>query len=218
MEAVTNNTEWDLKDPASSEVAETVNARKLWERILEVRFRTGEPYLNFIDTANEYLPQPLKDQGLKIHGSNLCNEIHLPTNDDRTAVCCLSSLNLELYEEWKDTNIIEDLITMLDNVLEYFIWNAPDAISRARYSAARERSIGLGAMGFHSLLQSQGVAWESDLAREINEVVFATIKDRAVKQSRAFAETRGEYLEKFSFACNCTQCKFWYYSFNITVY
>ena len=195
MEAVCNNTEWNLKDPASGEVADTVNARKLWERILEVRFRTGEPYLNFIDTANEYLPQPLKDQGLKIHGSNLCNEIHLPTNDDRTAVCCLSSLNLELYEEWKDTNIIEDLITMLDNVLEYFIWNAPDAISRARYSAARERSIGLGAMGFHSLLQSQGVAWESDLAREINEVVFATIKDRAVKQSRALAKTRGEYLD-----------------------
>ena len=193
MEAVVNDDDWDLKDPANGKVSETVNARKMWERIIEVRFRTGEPYLNFIDTANKYLPQELKDKGLKIHGSNLCNEIHLPTSDDRTAVCCLSSLNLELYEEWKDSNIVEDLITMLDNVIEYFIENAPDSISRARYSAQRERSLGLGAMGFHSLLQSQGVAWESDLAQEINEVVFATIKDRARKQTKALAKDRGEY-------------------------
>ena len=193
MEAVVNDNDWDLKDPANGKVSETVNARKMWERIIEVRFRTGEPYLNFIDTANKYLPQELKDKGLKIHGSNLCNEIHLPTSDDRTAVCCLSSLNLELYEEWKDSNIVEDLITMLDNVIEYFIENAPDSISRARYSAQRERSLGLGAMGFHSLLQSQGVAWESDLAQEINEVVFATIKDRARKQSKTLAKDRGEY-------------------------
>ena len=195
MEAVFEGKDWDLKDPATGEVSETHSARKLWERIIEVRFRTGEPYLNFIDTANDSLPQPLKDKGLKIHGSNLCNEIHLPTSDDRTAVCCLSSLNLELYEEWKDTNIVEDLITMLDNVLEFFIENAPDYISRARYSAQRERSIGLGAMGFHSLLQSQGVAWESDLAREINDVVFSTIKSRALAQSQRLAEERGEYLD-----------------------
>ena len=195
MEAVFEGKDWDLKDPATGEVSETHSARKLWERIIEVRFRTGEPYLNFIDTANDSLPQPLKDKGLKIHRSNLCNEIHLPTSDDRTAVCCLSSLNLELYEEWKDTNIVEDLITMLDNVLEFFIENAPDYISRARYSAQRERSIGLGAMGFHSLLQSQGVAWESDLAREINDVVFSTIKSRALAQSQRLAEERGEYLD-----------------------
>lgn len=193
MKAVINNEEWELRDPASGEVSETLNARKMWERIIEVRFRTGEPYLNFIDTANAGLPQALKDKGLKIHGSNLCNEIHLPTSADRTAVCCLSSLNLELYEIWKDTNIIEDLVTMLDNVLEYFIENAPDSISRARYSAQRERSIGLGAMGFHSLLQSQGVAWESDLAREINDVVFSNIKTKAENQTRTLAKERGEY-------------------------
>ena len=109
------------------------------------------PYLNFIDTANNSLPEPLKEAGLKIHGSNLCNEIHLPTSAERTAVCCLSSLNLEYYDEWKDTTIVRDLIRMLDNVLEYFIQNAPDTIARAKYSAMRERSLGLGAMGFHSV-------------------------------------------------------------------
>ena len=195
MIAVETGKSWDLKDPASGDITETMSARKLWERILEVRFRTGETYLNFIDTANKYLPQPLKEKGLKIHGSNLCNEIHLPTDADRTAVCCLSSLNLEYYDEWKNTTIVEDLITMLDNVLEYFIENAPDSISRAKYSAERERSIGLGAMGFHSLLQRQGVAWESELAREINEVVFGTIKTRARAQSVILAYERGEYLD-----------------------
>jgi ribonucleoside-diphosphate reductase alpha chain len=193
MNAVINNEAWQLKDPAKGEVTEEINARKLWERILEIRFRTGEPYLNFIDTANRGLPEPLKKLGLKIHGSNLCNEIHLPTSADRTAVCCLSSLNLEYYDEWKNTTIVEDLITMLDNVLEYFIENAPDEISRAKYSASRERSVGLGAMGFHSLLQRHGVAWESEKAQEINDVVFRTIKERAVAQSRRLAEERGEY-------------------------
>ena len=195
MKAVIDNKEWDLKDPKDDKVKETIGARKLWERIIEVRFRTGEPYLNFIDRANEYLPQPLKDKGLKIHGSNLCNEIHLPTGPDRTAVCCLSSLNLEYYEDWKNTTIVEDLVTMLDNVLEYFIENAPDEISRARYSAERERSIGLGAMGFHSLLQRQNVAWESELAREINDVVFAQIKSKANAQTEKLARDRGEYLD-----------------------
>ena len=195
MDAVLHNKPWDLVDPHFGNVTETVNARKLWERIIEVRFRTGEPYLNFIDRANEFLPQPLKDLGLKIHGSNLCNEIHLPTGPDRTAVCCLSSLNLEYYEDWKNTTIVEDLVTMLDNVLEYFIENAPDEIARARYSAQRERSIGLGAMGFHSLLQRQNVAWESELARSINDVVFKHIKDKAVMQSERLAVERGEYLD-----------------------
>jgi len=195
MSAVTKNEQWDLKDPASGVVSETVSARKLWERIIEVRFRTGEPYLNFIDRANEFLPQPLKDKGLKINGSNLCNEIHLPTSADRTAVCCLSSLNLEYYEDWKNTTIVEDIITMLDNVLEYFIENAPNEISRAKYSAERERSIGLGAMGFHSLLQKQNVAWESELAREINHVVFKNINAKAVAQTQRLALERGEYLD-----------------------
>jgi ribonucleoside-diphosphate reductase alpha chain len=193
MQAVVDNTDYELRDPKDNSVKETINARKMWQRILETRFRTGEPYLNFIDTANRDLPQPLKDLGLKINGSNLCNEIHLPTSADRTAVCCLSSLNLEYYDEWKDTSIVRDLVRMLDNVLDYFIENAPDSITRAKYSAQRERSIGLGAMGFHSLLQKHGVAWESDKAREINEVVFSRIKSEAVAETELLAQERGEY-------------------------
>ena len=193
MQAVINGDDWNLVDPGDGRITDTTSARKMWQRILEVRFRTGEPYLNFIDTANKSLPDALKEKGLKIHGSNLCNEIHLPTSDDRTAVCCLSSLNLEYFDEWKNTTIVEDLVTMLDNVLEYFVENAPDVISRARYSAERERSIGLGAMGFHSLLHRHGVAWESEKAQEINDVVFSTIKTRALSQSRVLATERGEY-------------------------
>lgn len=195
MNAVSSGAEWDLKDPKDGKVKESVDARKLWERIMETRFRTGEPYVNFIDTANKDLPQPLKDLGLKINGSNLCNEIHLPTSAERTAVCCLSSLNLEYYDEWKDTSIVRDLVRMLDNVLEYFIENAPDTITRAKYSAARERSIGLGAMGFHSLLQKHKVAWESELAKEINDVVFNHIKSEAVAETEKLAEERGDYLD-----------------------
>lgn len=192
MQAVIENKEFDLRDPKDNAVKDSINARKLWERIIEIRFRTGEPYLNFIDTANKDLPQYLKDLGLKINGSNLCNEIHLPTSEDRTAVCCLSSLNLEYYDEWKETNIVRDLVRMLDNVLEFFIEHAPDAIERARYSAIRERSIGLGAMGFHSLLQRHGVAWESDKASEINSVVFRHIQSEAIKETELLAEQRGE--------------------------
>lgn len=193
MTAVVEGTDFDLRDPKDDTVKETVNARKLWERILEIRFRTGEPYLNFIDTANKHLPEALKAQGLKIHGSNLCNEIHLPTGPDRTAVCCLSSLNLEFYDDWKDTTIVRDLIRMLDNVLQYFVDHAPDTIKRAKYSAYRERSLGLGAMGFHSLLQKRGVSWESDTAREINRSVFNYIKQEAVRETELLAKERGEY-------------------------
>ena len=193
MECVKENKDFDLRDPKDGSVKDSVNARKLWERLLEIRFRTGEPYLNFIDTANRALPQPLKDKGLKIHGSNLCNEIHLPTSADRTAVCCLSSLNLEYYDEWKDTSIVRDLIRMLDNVLQFFIDEAPDTITRAKYSAERERSIGLGAMGFHSLLQKHGVAWESEAAREINQTVFRHINEEAHKETELLAQERGEY-------------------------
>ena len=153
MEAVVNNEDWHLIDPNDETVRDTHSARSLWQRILEIRFRTGEPYINYIDTANRYLPKPMKRKGLKIHGSNLCNEIHLPTSEDRTAVCCLSSLNLELYDDWRDTDVVKDLITFLDNVLQFFIDHAPDYISRARYSAQQERSLGLGAMGLHSLYQ-----------------------------------------------------------------
>ena len=192
MTAVEDDEDWSLIDPNEDTVREKHSARKIWEAILETRFRTGEPYLNFIDTANRYLPKSMKKKGLKIHGSNLCNEIHLPTNEDRTAVCCLSSLNLELYDEWKDTDVVKDLITFLDNVLQFFIDNAPDQISRARYSATQERSLGLGAMGLHSLYQKNNMAFESVDAKELNIKIFSKIKSDAVEQTKLLGKEKGE--------------------------
>ena len=192
MTAVEDNEDWNLLDPNDDTIRETHKARKIWEAILETRFRTGEPYLNFIDTANRYLPKPMKRKGLKIHGSNLCNEIHLPTSEDRTAVCCLSSLNLELYDEWKDTDIVKDLITFLDNVLQFFIDHAPDHISRARYSATQERSLGLGAMGLHSLYQKNRMPFDSLRAKTLNEEVFKKIKEDAVEQTKILGKEKGE--------------------------
>lgn len=184
---------WDLIDPKSGEVKDTLDARELWQRIIEVRFRTGEPYLCFIDTANRALPQPLKDKGLKINGSNLCSEIFLPTSADRSAVCCLSSLNLEFFDEWKDTTIVEDLVEFLDDVLQYFIDRAPESLSRAVYSAMRERSLGLGAMGFHAYLQRNMIAFESMWATIANRKMFSLIKERALNASRDLASVKGEY-------------------------
>jgi len=161
MESVINDGEFDLTDPHTGIVRDTVEARKLWQRILEARFRTGSPYLNFIDTARRGLPDAQKRLGLTINGSNLCNEIHLATDEERTAVCCLSSVNIEKYDEWRTSGMVGDLVRFLDNVLQYFIDNAPEELSKAVYSAYRERSIGLGAMGFHGYLQSKGIAWES---------------------------------------------------------
>ena len=192
MRAVERNEMWDLKDPNDATVRETMPARTLWQQILEVRYRTGEPYLNFIDTANRALPHTMKAKGLKIHGSNLCNEIHLPTSEDRTAVCCLSSLNLEKYDEWKSTNLVGDLIRFLDNVLQFFIDNAGDEIQRARYSATQERSLGLGAMGWHSLLHQKRIAFDSPEARELNREVFKFIKDTSVKETLIMGSERGE--------------------------
>jgi ribonucleoside-diphosphate reductase alpha chain len=192
MQAVLSNEEWDLLDPNDRSVRDTLKARNLWETILETRFRTGEPYLNFIDHANDALPQTMKDKGLKIRGSNLCNEIHLPTSEDRSAVCCLSSLNLERFDEWKDTTIVRDLVRFLDNVLQFFIDNAGDEISRARYSASQERSLGLGAMGFHSYLQLHRVAFESEEAREVNETIFKHIQDEAIEETLQMGKERGE--------------------------
>jgi ribonucleoside-diphosphate reductase alpha chain len=192
MRAVERNEMWDLKDPNDATVRETMPARTLWQQILEVRYRTGEPYLNFIDTANRALPHTMKAKGLKIHGSNLCNEIHLPTSEDRTAVCCLSSLNLEKYDEWKSTNLVGDLIRFLDNVLQFFIDNAGDEIQRARYSATQERSLGLGAMGWHSLLHQKRIAFDSSEARELNREVFKFIKDTSVKETLTMGSERGE--------------------------
>jgi ribonucleoside-diphosphate reductase alpha chain len=192
MRAVERGEIWDLKDPNDETVRESMPARTLWQQILEVRYRTGEPYLNFIDTANRALPHTMKAKGLKIHGSNLCNEIHLPTSEDRTAVCCLSSINLEKYDEWKETNMVRDLIRFLDNVLQFFIDNAGDEISRARYSATQERSLGLGAMGWHSLLHQKRIPFDSFQARELNHRVFKFIKEEAVKESNTMGLERGE--------------------------
>ena len=195
MSAVMDGETWDLRDPADNTVRDTVDARELWQRILEVRFRTGEPYLNFIDEANRHLPQPLKEKGLKIHGSNLCNEIHLPTSEDRSAVCCLSSLNLEMFDEWKDTTIVEDMIEFLDDVLQYFIENAPSQLEKAIKSAIAERSLGLGTMGFHAYLQKKGIPFESIFAVSANRKIYSTIKDRAVASSKRLAELKGEYKD-----------------------
>ena len=191
IDAVMSDAEWDLIDPNDQTVRESTSARGLWQRLLETRFRTGEPYLNFIDEANRKLPPAMLDKGLKIHGSNLCNEIHLPTSEDRTAVCCLSSVNLEHYDEWKDTTMVSDLITMLDNVISFFCFHAPKELRKAVYSATQERALGLGAMGFHTYLQRKDVPWESPMANTLNENMFAHIKAQAINQTVYLAAERG---------------------------
>ena len=184
---------WDLIDPASKVVRETVSAKMLWQMILELRMHTGEPYLHFIDTSNRELPQWLKDKDLKVHQSNLCSEIILPTNEQRTAVCCLSSLNLEKYDEWKDNPLfLRDVAEMLDNVLDYFIANAPSVIERARYSASRERSIGIGALGFHAFLQKNGIAFEGVMAKVANNKIFSHIRKGLDEANKQLGKERGE--------------------------
>jgi ribonucleoside-diphosphate reductase alpha chain len=183
---------WELKDPSSNVVKEKVSAKEIWQRILEMRMQTGEPYLCFIDTANKALPEWLKKEELKIHGSNLCSEIFLPTSKDRTAVCCLSSLNLEYYDDWKDDAVfISDIAEMLDNVLTYFIENAPDTISRAKYSAMRERSVGLGTLGFHAYLQKKHIPFESALAKSANMKIFKNIRSKMDEANVRLANERG---------------------------
>jgi ribonucleoside-diphosphate reductase alpha chain len=185
--------DWELKDPHSGEVREVVSAKELWQKILELRMMTGEPYIHYIDTSNREMPQFLKDKGLKIHQSNLCSEIILPTNEERTAVCCLSSLNLENYDEWKSEPLfLKDVAEMLDNVLNYFIANAPDAIARAKYSAERERSIGIGALGFHAYLQRNGIAFEGVMAKVANNRIFKSIREGLNEANRQLGMERGE--------------------------
>ena len=185
--------DWELKDPHSGEVREVVSAKHLWQQILELRMHTGEPYIHFIDTSNKHLPQFLKDKGLKVHQSNLCSEIILPTNEERTAVCCLSSLNLEYYDDWKNDGLfLRDVAEMLDNVLQYFIDNAPDSISRARYSASMERSIGVGALGFHALLQKKKVAFEGVMAKVLNNQIFKHIRGKLDEANIQLGLERGE--------------------------
>ena len=183
---------WELKDPHSGVVRDTIPARELWQRILEARMLTGEPYLHFIDTSNRDMHQFQKDLGLTIRQSNLCSEIILPTDKERTAVCCLSSVNLEYYDEWKnDALFLKDIAEMLDNVLEYFIVNAPDTISRAKYSASRERSIGIGALGFHAFLQKSNIAFEGVMAKVMNNQMFKHIKGKLDEANIQLGSERG---------------------------
>ena len=184
---------WNLVDPFSKEIRETVSAKHLWQQILELRMHTGEPYIHYIDTSNRMLPQWLKDKGLKVHQSNLCSEIILPTDKERTAVCCLSSLNLENYDEWKDEPLfLRDVAEMLDNVLQYFIDNAPSTVQRARYSAERERSIGVGALGFHAYLQRNGIAFEGVMAKVANNRIFKSIREKLDEANLTLGKERGE--------------------------
>ena len=184
---------WELKDPHTKEVRETIPARELWQRILEIRMMTGEPYIHFIDTSNRAMPEFQKKLGLSIKQSNLCSEIILPTDKQRTAVCCLSSVNLEYYDDWKDDKLfLRDVAEMLDNVLQYFIDNAPTAISRAVYSAKRERSIGIGALGFHAYLQRNNIAWESALATSANVRMFKHIRSKLNDANLELGNERGE--------------------------
>ena len=187
---------WNLKDPHSGEVRDHISAKELWQRILEIRMQTGEPYLHFIDTSNAAMPEFQKKLGLSIKQSNLCSEIILPTDKERTAVCCLSSLNLEYFDEWKNDKLfLRDTAEMLDNVLQYFIDNAPNAIGRAKFSAKRERSIGIGALGFHAYLQLNSLAWESALATSANNRMFKHISEGLNEANLQLGKERGEALD-----------------------
>ena len=184
---------WNLTDPHNGEIRETVSAKELWQKILELRMETGEPYLHFIDTSNRAMPDFQKKLGLRIHQSNLCSEIILPTNKERTAVCCLSSVNLEHYDAWsKNQMFLRDMAEMLDNVLQFFIDNAPDAVSRARFSAQRERSIGIGALGFHAYLQKKHLPWECAMAKVTNNRIFSHIRTRVDEANLQLGSERGE--------------------------
>ena len=183
---------WELIQPNTGKVVDTVSAKYLWMKLLEVRMHTGEPYIWFIDRANEGLPDYQKKAGLKNYGSNICVEISLATSPERTAVCCLSSVNLEYFDEWKnDPLFLQDILEMLDNVIEYFIQNAPDTISRARFSAMRERSVGVGALGFHAYLQKHNIAFESAIAKSVNMQMFKGIRERLDLANTKLAEERG---------------------------
>ena len=184
---------WDLIDPHSGMVKKTVSAKALWVKLIQNRVETGEPYIMFKDTIDEAIPPFQRELGLEVNQSNLCSEITLPTNEERTAVCCLSSVNLEEYDEWKNNDdFIPDLVRMLDNVLEHFISSAPKELQKAVYSAESERSIGLGAMGFHAYLQRQGIPFESALAKGRNLQMFSRIKEEATRATRLLAEERGQ--------------------------
>jgi len=187
---------WHLRDPHSGEIRDTVSAKNLWQSLLEIRMQTGEPYIHFIDTSNRQMKDFQKALGLRINQSNLCSEIILPTDKSRTAVCCLSSLNLDHFDAWSKAGIIEpfirDVAEMLDNVLQYFIDNADRKVKRAIYSATRERSIGVGALGFHAYLQKKNVPFESAVAKAINIKIFKNINAAMEKANLDIGTERGE--------------------------
>lgn len=197
MRAVETNSQWALKSPKDAIIQSTVSARNLWIRLLTARIETGEPYIIYIDTVNRLIPQHHKLAGLDVKTSNLCSEITLPTGidkdgNDRTAVCCLSSLNLETYDEWKDKpQFIEDIMRFLDNVLTDFINHAPDSFKNAKYSAMKERSVGLGVMGFHSFLQKNSIPLESVMSKVWNNKIFKHIQIKVDQASKILAEERG---------------------------
>ena len=205
MRAVEFDEDWALKSPKDGAVQATISARDLWIRILTARVETGEPYLLFIDKVNAEIPQHQKLAGIRVKMSNLCSEITLPTGKDRfgkerTAVCCLSSLNLEKYDEWKEIpGIIEDIMRFLDNVLQDFIDRAPDSMEKARYSAMRERSVGLGVMGFHTFLQKKNVPLESVTALSWNKKIFKYIKEKVDDASKILSKERGACLDAADF-------------------
>ena len=200
MRAVENDEEWALLSPKDQAPVRKISARSLWIRLLTARVEVGEPYIIFSDQVNRKIPEHHKLAGLSVKTSNLCSEITLPTGkdhlgEDRTAVCCLSSLNIETFEEWKDNPVfIEDVMLFLDNVLQDFIDNAPDSMARAKYSAYRERSVGLGVMGFHSFLQANNVPFESALAKSWNLKIFRHIHSGVEAASELLAKERGRAL------------------------
>ena len=208
MRAVETDEQWALKSPADGTVQQTISARNLWIRLLTARIETGEPYIIFIDTVNRQIPQHHKLANLTVKTSNLCSEITLPTGidkngRDRTAVCCLSSLNLEKYDEWKDDKlIISDVMKFLDNVLSDFIKRAPDQFADAKYSAEKERSVGLGVMGFHSYLQKHSIPLESVMSKVWNKKIFKHIQEQVDQSSKDLADERGACPDAFDYGFN----------------
>ena len=197
MRAVETGDQWALRSPYDGTVQSTIPARNLWIRLLTARVETGEPYIIFIDTVNRQIPQHHKLAGLKVKTSNLCSEITLPTGKDnegnqRTAVCCLSSLNLDTYDEWsEDPQFVEDVMRFLDNVMNDFIERAPDEFAHAKYSAMRERSVGLGVMGLHSYFQKKNIPFGSVMSKVWNKKVFKNIQEKVDAASKSLAEERG---------------------------
>ena len=208
MRAVEMDDQWALKSPKDGIVQSTISARNLWIRLLTARIETGEPYIIFIDTVNRLIPQHHKLAGLNVKTSNLCSEITLPTGidkdgKDRTAVCCLSSLNIEKYDEWKDDeNFISDVMRFLDNVLNDFIENAPEQFSNAIYSATRERSVGLGVMGLHSFFQKKSIPLESAMSKVWNKKIFEHIQKKVDESSKELAEERGSCPDAADYGIN----------------